>query len=102
MITSTLRLTLKKMVTDDKDLTENERRYFLSVIEPDHEGATYSDEELVTGAQAAQMLKVTPSTMCNLARAGLVTSIRRTARKVYYVRAEIERKMCGLPAKRPI
>ena len=102
MITSNFRLTMKKIITDDKDLTDNERRILLSMFEREEKPIFYNDEDLVTGKKAAEMLKVTPSTICNIARSGEITSIRRSARKIFYLRSEIERKMCGLPARRPI
>ena len=101
MISANLKMTLANIIHADKDLNENERRVLLAVFETDSP-ILYADDELITGKQAAEILKVTQGTICNLAKAGVISRIRRTARKIFYVRSEIERKLAGLPAKRGI
>ena len=100
MITATLKTTIARLLEADKELTEEERKRLLSVFDTDNP-VTYSEEELITGQEAAKMLKVTRKTILNLAKAGRITEIRRTERKIMYVQREIERMLAGLPA-RPI
>lgn len=98
MITATLKTTIARLLEADKELTEEERKRLLSVFDTDNP-VTYSEEELITGQEAAKMLKVTRKTILNLAKAGRITEIRRTERKIMYVQREIERMLAGLPAR---
>ena len=98
MITATLKTTIARLLEADKELTDEERKRLLSVFDTDNP-VTYSEEELITGQEAAKMLKVTRKTILNLAKAGRITEIRRTERKIMYVQREIERMLAGLPAR---
>ncbi len=98
MITATLKTTIARLLEADKELTEEVRKRLLSVFDTETP-VTYSEEELITGQEAAKMLKVTRKTILNLAKAGRITEIRRTERKIMYVQREIERMLAGLPAR---
>ena len=98
MITATLKTTIARLLEADKELTDEERKRLLSVFDTENP-VTYSEEELITGQEAAKMLKVTRKTILNLAKAGRITEIRRTERKIMYVQREIERMLAGLPAR---
>ena len=98
MITESLKQVIRRIVTADTDLTQGEKDIILSKFITEHP-LSYPDEALITGKAAAEMLKVVPATICNLAKSGRITAISRSQRKVFYIRAEIERMLAGLPAK---
>ncbi len=98
MITATLKTTIARLLEADKELTEEERKRLLSVFDTDNP-VTYSEEELITTKEAANMLHVTQTTIRNLATQGRITQIKRTARNTRYVMREIERMLAGLPAR---
>ena len=98
MITTALKIVVKRVIEADTDLTPDEKQTLLAVFDTERP-ITYPDEALMTGAEAAQLLKVTRATICHLAKRGRITEVRRTARKVFYVRREVERMLAGLPAK---
>ena len=98
MITATLKTTIARLLEADKELTDEERKRLLSVFDTDNP-VTYSEEELITTKEAANMLHVTQTTIRNLATQGRITQIKRTARNTRYVMREIERMLAGLPAR---
>ncbi len=98
MITATLKTTIARLLEADKELTEEERKRLIVVFDTDTP-KTYTDDELITGKEAANMLGVTRATIGNLARDGRITEIKRTERKIFYVKREFERMQAGLPAR---
>ncbi len=101
MITSNFRIAYKKLIEDDCNLTQEEKRVFLSMVNPHIDGVEYPETELIKPEEAARILCVTRPHLINLERAGRLTCIRRTARKIFYIRTECERIKAGFPAKIP-
>ncbi len=62
MITATLKTTIARLLEADKELTEEERKRLLSVFDTENP-VTYSEEELITTKEAANMLHVTQKTI---------------------------------------